>query len=314
MILFLILFSVCILFLIALYLIYHLFFLHPMKKRPDPHNIPAGPLYDDYRESMLQVVKDMETSPHMWLQVTSHDGLRLYARLYGDFSSEKPVVLFFHGYRGRAEWDGYGMYRICKKLGYPILMPDMRAHGKSEGTISFGIREYRDVQLWIDEALRRFGHSSRFILAGVSMGATSVLLAAGNSSLPDNVIGIVSDCAFSHPSGLLRPIYEEKKLPAKLLFRVMRLSARLFGGFRLDETVAIEAVTKLSVPVLFLHGTKDKIVPVSMCDELYEACSGPKRKLILTGADHANSAMAFPEAYEAAVLGFLEDMLTEKQG
>lgn len=314
MILLITLLSVCMLFLGSLYLLYHLFFLHPMKKRQDPHNIPVGPLYDDYRENMLRIVEDMETSDHTWLQLTSHDGLKLFARLYGDSSSGKPVVLFFHGYRGRAEWDGYGMYRICKSLGYPILMPDVRAHGKSEGTISFGIREYRDVQLWIDEAIRRFGHDTPLLLAGVSMGATSVLLATGKHSLPKNVIGVISDCAFSHPSGLLRPIYEEKKLPAKLLFRIMRLSARIFGGFRLDETVAVETVTKCSVPVLFIHGTKDRIVPVSMCDELYEACSGPKHKLILEGANHANSAMAFPEKYEAAVAEFINDVVTKKQG
>jgi len=197
-----------------------------------------------------------------------------------------------------------------------ILMPDMRAHGKSEGIISFGIRERHDVRLWVNEVLKRFGQDTELILAGVSMGATSVLLTAHDAPLPKNLLCVISDCAFSHPKGLLRPIYEKNHLPAGLLYRIMKLSARVFGGFRLDEAVAVQSITGLSVPVLFIHGSLDQIVPASMCHELYEAYPGMKRKLVLDGANHANSALVFPEEYEEAVTEFLNEIIslhTEKQ-
>lgn len=317
MILLITLCSLCMVFLLALYIVYRVTFRHPIKKRPDPHCIPSGPLYDGHKEKMLTIVEDMAISPHEIWQLTSPDGLQLFARWYGTYSADTPVVLFFHGYHGQAEWDGYGMYRICKKLGYPILMPDMRAHGKSEGIISFGIRERHDVRLWVNEVLKRFGQDTELILAGVSMGATSVLLTAHDAPLPKNLLCVISDCAFSHPKGLLRPIYEKNHLPAGLLYRIMKLSARVFGGFRLDEAVAAQSITGLSVPVLFIHGSLDQIVPASMCHELYEAYPGMKRKLVLDGANHANSALVFPEKYEETVTDFLNETIsrhTEKQG
>ena len=218
-------------------------------------------------------------------------------------------MLFFHGYHGTAEWDGFGMYQICKKLGYSILMPDMRAHGKSEGDISFGLNERFDVAQWISYASQRFGTDTKIILAGVSMGATSILLATGELSLPSNVAGIISDCAFSHPSGILRPFYEQKRLPAKFLFTLMCLTAKLFGHIDLKKPSAIEAIQNLKLPVLFLHGTEDFIVPVTMCYDLYAACPSEKQKVIFEDANHANCALTDFSQYEATVLAFFESIL-----
>lgn len=309
MISFLILFLSCVTIYAVLFLIYHLVFRHPIKKRPDPRSIPSGPLYEGHKEKLLRVVEDMASAPYETLEQISYDGYRLFARLYRFSEESQPLVLFFHGYHGTAEWDGFGMYQICKKLGYSILMPDMRAHGKSEGDIAFGLRERFDVAQWLSYAVQRFGADTKLILAGVSMGATSVLLATGESSLPANVAGIVSDCAFSHPSGILRPFYEKKKLPAKFLFFLMCLTAKLFGHINLKETSAIEAVANLQLPALFFHGTEDFIVPVTMCHDLYEACPSEKHMVIFEGANHANCALTDFDRYETAVLTFLTDIL-----
>ena len=309
MILFLILLLICATIYTLFYFIYYFVFRHPVKKRPDPHHIPSGPLYEDHKEKMLRVVEDMASAPHEDLEQTSYDGHRLHARLYRFSEGPQPLVLFFHGYHGIAEWDGFGMYQICKKLGYSILMPDMRAHGKSEGDISFGLRERFDVAQWISYAVQRFGADTKIILAGVSMGATSILLATGELSLPSNVAGIISDCAFSHPSGILRPFYEQKRLPAKFLFTLMCLAAKLFGHVDLKKPSAIEVIQKLQLPVLFLHGTEDFIVPVTMCHDLYEACSSEKQKAIFENANHANCALSDFERYETVVLTFLTSIL-----
>lgn len=306
MILISLLLLLCTVFLIVLYIVSLLAYTNPPKKRPNPHHIPSGPLYEDHKEKMLQVMEDMVNTSHESITLTSYDGLTLHARLFPFENKKGPVVLFFHGYHGTAEWDGYGMYQICKKLGYPILMPDVRAHGKSDGIITFGIRERHDVSQWISFVLERFGKDTPIILSGVSMGATSILLATQEPDFPSNVKGIISDCAFSHPSGILKPILEKKKIPSGPLFLLMRLSAKLFGRFNLTETVAINAIQTIRQPVLFLHGAKDFVVPVSMCEELYNACTSPKDKLILEEANHANSALTDFESYATAVFAFIE--------
>lgn len=67
---------------------------------------------------------------------------------------------------------------------------------------------------------------------GVSMGAATVLLAAG-LNLPDNVCGIVADCGYTSPREITRKCLPEylPGMPLELTYAVGRLGAILFGHF-----------------------------------------------------------------------------------
>lgn len=62
-----------------------------------------------------------------------------------------------------------------------------------------------------------------------------------------------------------------------------------------------------SVPVLFIHGTDDAFVPVTMTYENYKACTAPKRLLVVPGADHGMSYYIDKDGYENAVKQFWND-------
>ena len=66
----------------------------------------------------------------------------------------------------------------------------------------------------------------------------------------------------------------------------------------------VEALKNTNVPVLFIHGSDDKFVPVEMTFENYKACASPKRLLIVCGADHAMSYYVNKDEYEKSVLEF----------
>ena len=68
-----------------------------------------------------------------------------------------------------------------------------------------------------------------------------------------------------------------------------------------------EALKNTRIPVLLIHGTGDHFVPVEMTYENYLACGGPRRLLIVPGADHGMSYFTDPERYTAAVLAFWKD-------
>ena len=73
-----------------------------------------------------------------------------------------------------------------------MLLPDQRAHGYSGGhTITMGVKERYDARDWAVWARSHFGPEVPIFLMGVSMGAATVVLAAG-LSLPDNVCGVVA--------------------------------------------------------------------------------------------------------------------------
>lgn len=290
----------------AVYGLYRFVFCHPLKKRPDAHQIPESNLYKAHIDIMSECVDDMDKTPFEEVSIQSQDGCRLYGRLYR-IKKDAPLILFFHGYHGVFAWDGYGVFKICKDNGINLLMVDERAHGKSEGSaITFGIKERYDCKLWTEYAVRRFGENTDIFLAGVSMGAASVMMAS-ELGLPENVRGIVADCGYSEPATILKETIRKTNLPVKPVYRLIRLGGRIFGHFDLEQATALEAVEKTKIPILFIHGKQDSVVPLSMCDELYERCAGKKERLLIEGADHANSALTDYAAYEKAVMMFLRE-------
>lgn len=288
----------------GLYCLYRYVFCFPAKKRPDARCIPESNLYNDHREKMLECIRDMENTPYEEVNVQSFDGYRLYGKLY-NIKKGAPVMIFFHGYHGTSSWDGYGFFKICKNNGINILMADERAHGKSEGkAITFGVRERYDCKSWTEYAVDRFGKDTDIFLAGVSMGAATVMMAA-ELGLPENVRAIVADCGYSEPSAIIKENVRRMKIPVKPVYFLINLGAHIFGHFNLQETTALRAVRKTDIPILFIHGKQDSVVPMYMAEELYENCAGTKGRVVIEGADHANSAMADYSSYEKAVMEFL---------
>ena len=97
------------------------------------------------------------------------------------------------------------------------------------------------------------------------------------------------------------------KLPAEILYPAARLGAKIFGGFDLEETSPIEATKRSSLPTIFFHGDNDAFVPHYMSEENYEACSAPKKLVIIKGAGHG---LAFPidqELYIKEAKEFFEE-------
>ncbi len=293
-----------ILFFILLYGIYSFVFRHPLRKRPNVYEIPSGALYEDHKEAMLENISDMNDSPYETVCIRADDGYRLVGRLYQK-KPDSPLILFFHGYHGTSAWDGFGFYKLFKEQDFNLLMVDTRAHGASEGDITFGIQEQYDCKSWTEHAIQRFGETIPIILAGVSMGASSILMST-SLGLPHNVKALIADCGFSEPCAIIQETLKHMGLPIVPFYPLIQLSARIYGGFSLEANSPLQAIQKNTLPTLFIHGRQDSIVPVCMCDLLYENCNAPKKKVIFDNADHANSAMVDYGTYQKEILNFLQ--------
>lgn len=292
----------------AVYTTYYISFYSRKRKRRFEAGVPRGKKYDVYR---LKVKHNMHLFADVdlkWVYTTSHDGYRLAGRYYHN-RDNAPLVLFFHGYRSNAKRDASGGFWYCKDRGYNILMPDQRAHGRSRShTITFGVKERYDVLTWIDYCNRNFGRDVPIILMGVSMGAATVMMAS-ELGLPENVVGIVADCGYSAPKDILTNVIRAMKLPAKPVYMFTRLGARIFGGFDPDAASAADAVTKNKLPILIVHGDADTLVPCSMAKKIYDAASGDKELLIVSGAEHGVSYYRDTKAYLAALDRFFDKVL-----
>ncbi len=267
--------------------------------KEDEFEIADGECYEPFREYMIERMRETRSEPHTVHKIRSFDGLTLFGNFY-DLHSDGAIELMFHGYRGTAERDLCGAVNRCKSLGHSAFIVDQRASTRSDGkVITFGINESKDCLRWVDYLVELFP-KRKIILTGISMGAATVLTAAGNP-LPENVVGVIADCGFTSPKEIItKVITEDMHIPGKLLYPFVKLSARLFAGFDLEESSALESVKKFTLPVLLIHGEDDNYVPCEMSRRLYAACTSRKTLFTVKGADHGLSYLMDKEGYVKA--------------
>ncbi len=252
------------------YLAYRKVFHELNNRTRDPYVLPNGEQYQKDRARMLDLISQLDNLPYEEVFITASDGTPLFGRYY-HVQDGAPLHIQMHGYRGFAVRDFCGGNKIAREEKQNTLLIDQRGHGRSGGhTITFGVKEQDDCMQWIAYANKRFGENTPIILSGVSMGATTVLLAAANN-LPENVIGVIADCPFSSARAIIEKVCRDMKLPPKGAWPLVKAGARIFGRFDIEKSDAVKACAKIKIPVLLIHGEADLFVPCQMSRELYEA-------------------------------------------
>ncbi len=284
--------------LIISYVCYRIAFFVDRKKDPSPDAIciPEGEIYEVYRDKMVNWILEARAMKREKFYITSFDGLKLCGTYY-EYEPGAPIELMFHGYRGHAERDLSGGVQRCFRLKRSALIVDQRCSNESQGhVITFGVNEHKDCLAWVDFMVKHFGEDVKIILTGISMGASTVLMAAGNP-LPKNVIGVLADCGFTSAKEIIQKVIKQMGLPPKLAYPFVKLGAKIYGGFDLEETSAIECVKKSTVPIFFLHGESDDFVPCDMSCKNYEACASKKHLFTVPGAGHGLGYLVDTEGY-----------------
>lgn len=265
----------------------------------------AGTDWKQYQPMLHKRKKYMLAQPHEDVYQQSKDGLKLHGK-YFPGREEGKVVICFHGYTSHGMSDYIALSDYYLKHGYSMLLVDERAHGESEGEyIGFGCLDRLDALRWIDWIINKCGTDVQILLHGTSMGGSTVLMASG-LKLPAQVKGIISDCAFTSPKHVFTNVLHKMyHIPAFPMMQIVDYVNKKKAGYGLDECNAAREVQKAEVPILFIHGDADTFVPCYMCDEIYENCASPKKKLIVAGASHAESYYKDTQAYENALNEFI---------
>ncbi|MBE7086003.1 MAG: alpha/beta hydrolase [Clostridiales bacterium] len=284
-------------FVIAFYCFMRVFY--SPKRQPvgeDEYPIPDGEIYEEYREQMTEWTKAIRAMPHEEMSIQSFDGLTLRGNYY-EYAKGAPIEILFHGYQGYAERDLCAAVERCFALGRSVILVNQRSSGTSDGrVITFGIRERKDCVAWTRYVSNRFGKDIKIMIGGVSMGAATVLMAA-DEDLPENVVCIMGDCGYTSAQDIIKKIIKEMRLPADMVYPFVKLGAKIFGGFNLDETSPIQAVQKSKKPVILLHGDTDAFVPYEMSERIYKACTSQKKLVKIEGAGHGLAYPKNPEKY-----------------
>ena len=238
------------------------------------------------------------------LFIKSKDNLILHNYVIKNKNTSSKWVIAVHGYTSQ----GIYMASYAQKfydMGYNIIIPDLRGHGKSEGTyIGMGWHERLDI-VDLSNYIANTYKGSQIVLFGVSMGAATVMNASGEK-LPHNVKAIIEDCGYT--SAWNQFAYQLKalfKVPSFPMMQVASIICKVRAGYFISEASSIKQIKKSVTPTLFIHGDKDGFVPFFMLDELYNASPVEKEKLIINGAAHARASYVNPKLYWETVERFL---------
>lgn len=265
-----------------------------------------GETWRAYREMTEEGMAWMATRPCEQVTVTSHDGLKL-AGTYIPAENPRVCVILFHGYRSWGLRDYGGLLPFYGENGLSMVVVDQRACGESEGEyITFGVKERLDAQTWARAMDRRFEGKMPLILDGISMGATTVMMAA-DLDLPESVVGLIADCGFTSPYDIIAHVGRTGfHIPAFPLIDLLSLTAKVKAGFSYRECDTRRTLAKNRLPIFFLHGGDDDFVPTWMSEANYAAAGGWKRKLIIPGAGHGLSYMVDRPACQRALMEFMD--------
>lgn len=269
----------------------------------DPERL-SGP-WKKYWGMIREGMDWIESHETETVTVTSFDGLKLHG-LYIPAERPRACVLLFHGYRSTGRKDYAALVPYYNEHGLSVLVVDQRACGESEGRyIAFGALERRDAVTWAEYMADRLGDLP-LVLEGISMGATTVMLAAG-LPLPKTVRGVIADCGFTSPFDIIAHCAKKWfHLPTFPLVYLLSGYCRLRAGFGYRDCSTLDALAKSRLPVCMIHGAADDFVPTYMTEQNHAAAAGPKKKLVVPEAGHGLSYLLDMAGCRRELLAFMD--------
>lgn len=242
----------------------------------------------------------------VWIE--SFDGRRLHGYFIQNEKARK-VVISFHGYNTEARKE-YPLHHSYYQDGYTVLIVDQRGVGKSQGPfITMGLLERRDCLRWIDYVVARYGGDVQILLEGLSMGATTIMMAAQDIHAPQ-VKGMIVNCGFNSCSDQLAyTITRLLHLPRFPVLATVKLYARLLAKYDMDAITAAESLANSDIPLLMFHGAKDTFVPYENLEEIYpHARTSHKKMVSCEHAAHGIARFEDTELYERELRQFLAEL------
>lgn len=241
----------------------------------------------------------------------SSDNVKLCG-LLSKVNDDNKIIILCHGIRGNKN-ERNSFITLAKNLqnqNYNSFRFDFRGHGESTGrdyemTIT---NEVQDLEHTID-MLKQKGFKE-FILLGASFGASIISLL--DYSKHTDVKGLIcwygaldykiitDDSFFSEENKNIAEIKGYYPSISKRTGKEFKFGLPLFN--EVYSIVPYESLIKINLPVLFVHGKIDKMVPYMLSKKVSEMCKNSEIELIENG-DHSfdNSEEALKEAIEKTI-------------
>ncbi|MCM1497884.1 MAG: hypothetical protein NC124_05405 [Clostridium sp.] len=219
-------------------------------------------------------------------------------------SNRWAVIL--HGYNDAME-NIYDIAMHYTEQGYNVLMPDLRAHGESEGSFyGMGWLDRLDVINWIDVILKD-DPSAQIVIHGVDIGADTALMLSGEP-VKSNIKAVIAEGAYTSAWDVVKLEYQARhtEWPVFPLVHMMNPVMKIWAGYTLKEADAVKQVQKTSIPILLIRGGKDTYASEEMTGQLEQAIASPHKTVTIPAGTHGDCRYAGTETYYQETFEFVE--------
>lgn len=219
------------------------------------------------------------TFSDQWIDV---EGGKVHGWWIPGTSAKAPAILFFHGNAGTISTELPHLVRL-HALGFAVLAVDYRGYGRSTAVSPSEASVYADARAAWARLLQLSPSASRHMLYGYSLGGAIAIDLA--SKAPD-VDALVVEGTFPSIAALAEDVFPS-------WWPIALLNTQRFASDR--------KVQGMHMPKLFVHCTKDEVIPAAMSEALYQAAPQPKTQLVIPGGSHNNCSSFAPTAWAAAM-------------
>jgi len=263
--------------------------IHPLRHRAE--NTPADVGIETWEEVRFASTDGIELAA--WFVPPATDG-------------NGATIIFLHGF-GSNRGELLEQAEMLTRRGYGALLPDMRNHGDSGGTLTtLGFSEVDDVRASVDYLLSRPEvNAERIGLVGLSMGAATALRATAR--IPE-IRAVVAEAAYtSIEDNIADGVQAFTGLPAFPFAPLIIWFCQNESGVSMQSIRPIDDLSAIAPrPILFIHGERDGLINVHNSERLYEAASEPKELYLIADAAHGNYLDHEPEEFERRLVAFFE--------
>ena len=219
--------------------------------------------------------------------LTNDRGQNLRCTWWNYLDEPAPVVIFLHG-NCSCRCAVLPILPHLLTLGCSVFAFDFAGSGVSDGEyVSLGHHEQHDVRTVV-EYLRASAMVTKIAVWGHSMGAaTALLYGAGDPS----IAAMICDSTFSSLTVLAHDVVASRftrlSVPfTSIITQIARRQILETADFDICEVTPIKSARSTFIPVLFLHGDHDELIPKSHAMDVHDAYAGDKELIIMKNVGH----------------------------
>lgn len=251
--------------------------------------------YYHFRSNASKHLQDLAAEE---FTITSPRGEPLKGYYYACGANGRKIAFILHGYRSNHADTAGMVYDYYLSRGIDVFCCDHTTTGESGGEfIGFDVLETQDCLAWLDFLRDKFGPDAQILLHGFSMGASTVLQMSSHCT--DNVKFLISDSAYQNARASL----DHQIGP---LYQPLRQINRMVAGYDWDDSDVTNSLAACTLPILFVHGRDDKLVPFENGPALYNFYQGEKDYFFPEDTRHIESFYTSPQEYGEKIDCFLE--------